>query len=114
MTKKSYNRTNILITYREFQAQRGSSSHQRWASTSLLSQVRFLTVQTNVVSQPSEAGTDDLPVYFICFRECLETGVIVSILLAFIKQTLGPDKDPRTYKKLVRQVSRHFLYHENI
>ncbi|KAF2843560.1 plasma membrane iron permease [Patellaria atrata CBS 101060] len=45
-----------------------------------------------------------VPVFFICFRECLETAIIVSILLAFLKQTLGPDRDPIVYKKLVRQV----------
>ena len=47
-------------------------------------------------------------VFFICFRETLETSVIVSVLLAFLKQTLGPDRDPKTYKKLVRQVSIGF------
>ena len=44
-------------------------------------------------------------VFFITLRECLETAVIVSVLLAFINQTLGHDQDPVTYKKLVRQVS---------
>ena len=44
-------------------------------------------------------------VFFICLRETLETSIIVSVLLAFLKQTLGPDRDPATYKKLVRQVS---------
>lgn len=43
-------------------------------------------------------------VFFICFRECLECAIIVSVLLAFIKQTIGPEKDPETYKKLKRQV----------
>lgn len=45
-------------------------------------------------------------VFFICFRETLETGIIVSVLLSFLKQALGPDRDPTVYKKLVRQVSR--------
>lgn len=45
-----------------------------------------------------------VPVFFICMRECLETSIIVSILLAFLKQTLGPERDAATYKKLVRQV----------
>ncbi|EON62389.1 hypothetical protein W97_01611 [Coniosporium apollinis CBS 100218] len=45
-----------------------------------------------------------VPVFFICFRECLETSIIVSVLLAFLKQTLGPERDPVIYKKLVRQV----------
>ncbi|WPH03355.1 Hypothetical protein R9X50_00623400 [Acrodontium crateriforme] len=45
-----------------------------------------------------------VPVFFICFRECLETAVIVSVLLSFLKQTIGPERDPIIYKKLVRQV----------
>lgn len=36
----------------------------------------------------------------------METSIIVSILLAFLKRTLGPEKDPKTYRKLVRQVGR--------
>ncbi|KAI9863311.1 MAG: hypothetical protein M1813_003753 [Trichoglossum hirsutum] len=43
-------------------------------------------------------------VFFIVFRETLETSIIVSVLLAFLKQTLGPEMDAATYKKLVRQV----------
>lgn len=43
-------------------------------------------------------------VFFICFRECLETVIIVSVLLSFLKQTIGPDKDRPTYKKLVKQI----------
>ncbi|KAH8197371.1 hypothetical protein TruAng_008464 [Truncatella angustata] len=46
-----------------------------------------------------------VPVFLIVFRESLETVIIVSILLAFLKQTLGgPDRDARVYKKLVKQV----------
>lgn len=45
-----------------------------------------------------------VPVFFICFRECLETSIIVSVLLAFLKQTIGPQYDPVVYKRLVRQV----------
>ncbi|KAI9818621.1 MAG: hypothetical protein M1832_004394 [Thelocarpon impressellum] len=44
------------------------------------------------------------PVFFVVFRETLETAIIVSVLLAFLKQTLGPERDAVTYKKLVRQV----------
>ena len=44
-------------------------------------------------------------VFFILFRETLETSIIVSVLLAFLKQTLGHDSDLATYKKLRRQVS---------
>ncbi|KAK9860153.1 uncharacterized protein MYU51_010479 [Penicillium brevicompactum] len=42
-------------------------------------------------------------VFFICFRECLETTVVVSVLLAFLKQSLY-DSDRPTYKRLVKQV----------
>jgi high-affinity iron transporter len=46
-----------------------------------------------------------VPVFFVVFRETLETAVIVSVLLAFLKQTLGgPDRDRATYIKLVKQV----------
>ncbi|KZF23936.1 plasma membrane iron permease [Xylona heveae TC161] len=45
-----------------------------------------------------------VPIFFICFRECLETSIIVSVLLAFLKQTLGPEQDKTTYKRLVKQV----------
>ncbi|CAL5870561.1 uncharacterized protein PFLUO_LOCUS4800 [Penicillium psychrofluorescens] len=44
-------------------------------------------------------------VFFICFRECIETTVVVSVLLAFLKQAIGgPDGDPATHKRLVKQV----------
>jgi high-affinity iron transporter len=43
-------------------------------------------------------------VFFICFRECLETSIIVSVLLAFLKQTLGPEHGAIVHKRLVRQV----------
>lgn len=49
-------------------------------------------------------------VFFICLRETLETSIIVSVLLAFLKQTLGPDRDPAIYKRLVRQVSSYSAY----
>jgi high-affinity iron transporter len=46
-----------------------------------------------------------VPVFFVIFRETLETVIIVSVLLAFLKQTLdGPNRDVSTYKKLVKQV----------
>lgn len=46
----------------------------------------------------------DRAVFFICFRECLETTVVVSVLLAFLKQSLGSGEDQKTYKRLVKQV----------
>jgi hypothetical protein len=46
-----------------------------------------------------------VPVFFVVFRETLETVIIVSVLLAFLKQTLdGPNADKKVYRKLVRQV----------
>lgn len=46
-----------------------------------------------------------VPVFFIVFREAIETVIIVSVLLSFLKQQLGPEKDPVVYKKLRKQVS---------
>lgn len=46
-----------------------------------------------------------VPVFFVVFRESLETVIICSVLLAFLKQSLdGPNRDVAVYKKLVRQV----------
>lgn len=45
-----------------------------------------------------------VPVFFIVFRETLETSIIVSVLLSFLKQQLGPDRDRTVYKKLRNQV----------
>jgi high-affinity iron transporter len=47
-----------------------------------------------------------VPVFLVVFREALETVIILSVLLAFLKQTLdGPGRDAVLYKKLVRQVN---------
>lgn len=44
-------------------------------------------------------------VFFIVFRECLEAVIIVAVLLAFLKQSLGqPDQDQALHRRLVRQV----------
>lgn len=43
-------------------------------------------------------------VFFICLRESLETSIIVSVLLSFLKQTLTSENDAPVYRKLVRQV----------
>lgn len=45
-------------------------------------------------------------VFFIVFRECLETTVVVSVLLAFLKQSLGPGSGggSKTYNSLRKQV----------
>lgn len=43
-------------------------------------------------------------IFFICFRESLETSVIVSVLLSFLHQTLGNQEDHATRKRLYKQV----------
>ncbi|KAF6827394.1 plasma membrane Iron permease [Colletotrichum musicola] len=45
-----------------------------------------------------------LPIFFITFRESLETAIIVSVLLAFIKRTLATQDDPVLHQKMVQQV----------
>lgn len=45
-----------------------------------------------------------VPVFFIVFRETLETTIVISVLLSFLKQQLGPDRDKTVYKKLRNQV----------
>jgi high-affinity iron transporter len=56
-----------------------------------------------------------VPVFFIVFRETLETAIIVSVLLAFLKQTLdGPNRDVAVYKKLVKQVRTPSITPESI
>ncbi|KAL2432755.1 High affinity iron permease ftrA [Exophiala dermatitidis] len=45
-----------------------------------------------------------VPVFFIVFRETLETSIVVSVLLSFLKQQLGPDRDRNVYKKLRNQI----------
>ncbi|KAK4133072.1 iron permease FTR1, partial [Trichocladium antarcticum] len=44
-----------------------------------------------------------VPIFLVTFREALETVLIVSVLLAFLKQTLSENNKP-LYRKLVRQV----------
>jgi high-affinity iron transporter len=44
-----------------------------------------------------------VPIFLVTFREALETVIIVSVLLAFLKQTL--DHDKTLHKRLVRQVN---------
>ncbi|KAF3937564.1 hypothetical protein ABW19_dt0206569 [Dactylella cylindrospora] len=46
-----------------------------------------------------------VPVFFIVFRETLETAIIAAILLSFLKQTFDtPDSDRATYVRLRRHV----------
>ncbi|KAK9357501.1 iron permease FTR1/Fip1/EfeU [Lipomyces starkeyi] len=47
----------------------------------------------------------NVSIFFIVFRETLEASVVVSVLLAFIKQGVGKSaEDPTVYKKLVRHI----------
>ncbi|KXJ86037.1 iron permease FTR1/Fip1/EfeU [Microdochium bolleyi] len=45
-----------------------------------------------------------VPVFFIIFRETLETSIIVSVLLAFLKQTLPAPSDAPLAARMRRQV----------
>lgn len=45
-----------------------------------------------------------VPIFFIVFRETIETGIVISVLLSFLRQQLGPEQDPVVYKKLRKQV----------
>ena len=63
-----------------------------------------------LLAVPIMADVFSVPVFFIVFRECIETVIIVSVLLAFLKQSLdGPSRDPVVYKKLRRQVSARIM-----
>lgn len=47
----------------------------------------------------------NVQIFFIVFRETLEAVIVVSVLLAFLKQGLGKSTDdPKVYKKLKRQI----------
>ncbi len=44
-------------------------------------------------------------VFFIVFRECLEAVIVISVLLSFLKKSLGqPEQDRKIYRRLVKQV----------
>ncbi|KAF4997388.1 hypothetical protein FDECE_12096 [Fusarium decemcellulare] len=44
-------------------------------------------------------------IIFVVFRECLEAVIVISVLLSFLKQTLGgPDQNQAIYKRLIKQV----------
>ncbi|KAI5468122.1 iron transporter [Mariannaea sp. PMI_226] len=45
-----------------------------------------------------------VPVFVVVFRETLESAIIVSVLLAFLKQTLDGEQDQKLYKALRAQV----------
>lgn len=49
-----------------------------------------------------------VPVFLVVFRETIEAGIIISVLLAFLKQTLGSANEEThkaVYKSLLKQVS---------
>lgn len=47
----------------------------------------------------------NVQIFFVVFRESLEAVIVVSVLLAFLKQGLGPaTNDPAIYKRLRKQV----------
>ena len=48
------------------------------------------------------------PVFFIVFRETVETAIVVAVLLSLIDQILGGEKHGEARKLLVRQVSITF------
>lgn len=46
-----------------------------------------------------------VPVFLVVLRETIEAAIVVAVLLAFLKQTLGgPNGDRAAYKKLVKHV----------
>src|SRR5271163_5316562 len=45
-----------------------------------------------------------IPIFFIVFRETVETGIVISVLLSFVTQQLSPAQDVVLYKKLRKQV----------
>lgn len=48
----------------------------------------------------------DLPVFFVVFRETLETAIVVSVLLAVLKQSLVQKGHEGLRRRLSRQVRR--------
>jgi high-affinity Fe2+/Pb2+ permease len=67
-----------------------------------------LLYQVNILLLNPWITFNNLAVFFVCFRECLETSIVVSILLSLLKSTLhekGGTVGDATHKRLVRQVS---------
>ena len=46
----------------------------------------------------------NVQIFFIVFRESLEAIIVVSVLLAFVKQSMGGSSDPQLKKRLYRQI----------
>ena len=45
----------------------------------------------------------NVQIFFVVFREALEAVIVISVLLAFVKQSIG-EKNPQVTKKLVKQI----------
>lgn len=45
----------------------------------------------------------NIQIFFVVFREALEAVIVISVLLAFVKQSIG-NKSPQVTKQLVRQI----------
>ncbi|EMG49972.1 High-affinity iron permease, putative, partial [Candida maltosa Xu316] len=47
----------------------------------------------------------NVQIFFVVFRESLEAVIVVSVLLAFVKQSMsGPTADPKIKKRLYKQI----------
>ncbi|GME76952.1 unnamed protein product [Ambrosiozyma monospora] len=49
------------------------------------------------------ANVFNVQIFFVVFRETIEAVIVISVLLAFVKQGIGA-KQPQLYKKLIRQI----------
>lgn len=58
----------------------------------------------NVPKNPRISADIPALVFFICFRECIETSIIVAVLFSFLHQALGLDREAGIRKRLIRQV----------
>lgn len=93
------------------------AASKQWHLQHTASQPASQPSQREALPPPKMPDLFALPVFFITFREALETAIIVSVLLAFLKQTLadrpasddddsGAQQQQRRhlYRKMVRQV----------
>lgn len=58
-----------------------------------------------LISPNMTVNVFSVAIFFICLRESLETSVIVSVLLAFLHQSLSGEEDRLTRKQLNKQAS---------
>jgi Iron permease FTR1 family len=68
----------------------------------------LLSSVSSCVTYPKMVNVFAVPVFFIVLRETTETSIIVSVLLAFLKQQIGPHHDKALYRKLQKQVSSSY------